>query len=262
MLPETVTDSLYVKMNYSFSFTEKFSPSNLSDDYKIFVHLWRMKNKEMLLQDDHTPVKSVSQWKVGETLDYSRVIFIPQFLDEFEIDFEGFEEVKLTVGLYKPSAEEDKIVLFNKVIKIQAASLNAPELVYDEGWNQPETDPKVKDAQERTWRWTKKKAVCIVENPRKESLLIIRGGVDKAIIADQNVIFKLNDKVLEKFVPETAKFSKRFVITPEQMGNDDEFKLTIETDKTFIPSDLNKDINDDRELGVQIFFLYFRENIK
>lgn len=262
ILPQTITDSLYVKMNYTFDFTEKFSPSSLDDNYKVFVHFWRMKNKEMLFQDDHTPEKKISQWKVGEAVNYSRVVFIPQFLDEFDIDFEGFEDVKLTVGLHNPTDKENKIILFQDVIKVQAASLNAPEKVYDEGWNQPETDMKIKNPDERTWRWTKKKAVCIIENPKKESLLILKGGVDKNIFADQNVILKINDTELERFVPETAKFSKRFIISPEMMGNEDEFRLTIETDKTFIPSALNKDVNDDRELGVQIFFLYFREYIK
>jgi hypothetical protein len=262
ILPKTITDSLYVKMSYKFNFTEKFSPSQLSDDYKVFVHFWRTKNKEMLLQDDHTPVKKISQWKVGDSLDYSRVVYIPQFLDEFDIDFEGHEDVKLTIGLYKPSNEENKIVLYQEVLTVHAATYNAPEIVYDEGWNQPEANPKLADEEARTWRWTKKKAVCIIENPRKESLLIIKGGVDKSIFSDQSVIFQINGTVLEKFIPETARFSKRYVISPEMVGNEDEFRLTIETDKTFIPSALNKEVNDDRELGVQVFFLYFREHVK
>ncbi|MCP5051347.1 MAG: hypothetical protein GY940_29545 [bacterium] len=262
VLPATVTDSLYVKMSYRYGFTEKFSPSQLSDEYRVFVHLWRMKNKEMLLQDDHNPTTPISQWKAGQPVDYSRVIFIPQFLDEFDIDFEGYEEVKLTVGLYKPGDEENKIVLYQKVLNVQAASLNAPEMVYDEGWNQPETNAKIENPEVRNWRWTKKKAVCIIENPRKDSLLIIRGGVDKDKFKDQSVTIKVNDTLLETFIPETSKFSKRFVVAAEQMGGEDEFKLIIETDKTFIPSQLDEKVNDDRVLGVQVFFLYFREHIK
>lgn len=262
LLPDTITDLLYVKMNYNFTLTEKFSASQLDGDYRIFVHFWRMKTKEMLLQDDHQPEKKIAEWKPGDTVSYSRVVFIPQFLDEFDIDFEGFEEVRLTVGLYKPSDEANKIILYQEILTVNAASLNAPEKVYDEGWNQPETNLKMKNPDERSWRWTKKKAVCIIENPQKESLLIIRGGVDKAIYTDQSVTFKINDTVLETFVPETAKFSKRYVISPQMMGKEDEFKLIIETDKTFFPSQLNKDVNDERELGVQIYFLYFRENIK
>jgi hypothetical protein len=261
LLPETITDCLYSKMNYKFTLTDQFSGLK-GDDYLVFVHFWRLKTKEMLLQDDHKPEKPVTQWKAGDSISYSRVAFIPQFLDEFDIDFEGYEEVKLTIGLFQPKVEGSKIVLFEKVLTVESASEKAPEKVYDEGWHQPETDPKIQNPNEKTWRWTGKRAVCIVENPRKEALLIVRGGVDKAILADQKVIIKIDDVVLDEFIPETAKFDKTYVISPEKLGTEDEFKLIFETDKTFIPSALNKDVNDSRELGIQVFFLYFRENIK
>ncbi len=260
LLPQTITDFLYVKMNYGFSLSEKFE--GLKEDYWVFVHFWRVKNKEMLFVDDHSPEKKIAEWKKGDKINYSRVIFIPRFLDEFDIDFEGYEEIKLTVGLYDPEVKGSKIILFEKTINIQSASLNAPEIVYDEGWHQSETDLRIKNEKERNWHWTAKRAVCIVENPKKECLLKLRGGVDKAKFEDQKVIFKINDKLLEEFIPETAKFSKEYIVTPEMMGDEDEFKLTIETDKTFVPSALNPEIDDDRELGVQIFFFYFRENVK
>jgi len=57
-------------------------------------------------------------------------------------------------------------------------------LVYDEGWNQPEHDPKIENLKSSHGGGQKITAVCIVQNPRKESLLIIRGGVDKSKIAD------------------------------------------------------------------------------
>ncbi len=260
LLPETITDSLYVKMNYEFTLSEKFR--GLNDDYWVFVHFWRIKNKEMLLVDDHQPEKKLSNWKKGDKISYSRVLFIPRFLDEFDIDFEGYEVIKLSVGIYNPKVDDSKILLFQKSINIQSASSIAPEVVYDEGWYQSETDLNLKNKDERTWRWTSKKAVCIIENPRKECLLKIIGGVDKAKFEDQKIILKINDKILEEFIPETSKFSKEYVITPSIMGIEDEFRFTIETDKTFIPSALNPEVNDDRELGVQVFFLYFRENVK
>lgn len=266
MSPETVTDFLYAKMNYQFKLSDDFK--GLDDNYRFFVHFWRKKTKEMLLQDDHIPVdKPFSKWKAGDSFSYSRVVFIPQFIDEFDADFEGYEEVRITVGLHKPSDNKSAVVLFQKVINIQAASVYAPPKSYDEGWYQPETDMSIKNKEEQTWRWVSKKSVCIINNPKKESLLIIRGGVDKKIIPDQKIIFKINNTVLEEFVPETAKFSKRYIIKPEMMGGEDEFKLVIETDKSFVPAQITdkgviKDSKDYRELGVQIFFFYFRENVQ
>ncbi|MCK5057569.1 MAG: hypothetical protein KAT34_12985 [Candidatus Aminicenantes bacterium] len=258
--PETITDELYIKMNYECILTNEFP--GFEKEHMVFVHLWRTKHEEMLMGDDHFPIKKVTDWKKGDVIKYSRVIFIPKFLDEFDIDFEGYEEIKLSVGLYIPKVKNSKKILFKKTLNIQAASLNAPEVVYDEGWWQVETDLKIKKSEDRTWRWTTKEAVCIIENPKKESLLILTGRVDKIQHKDQKVIFKLNDNVLEEFIPEKDAFEKRYVITPDMMGQEDEFTLTIETDKIFIPANVVQGSKDTRELGIRIYRLYFRENLK
>jgi hypothetical protein len=257
--PKTVTDELYIKVNYEYTISDEFA--EVEKEHMIFAHFWRKKHEEMLIVDDHSPIKKVIDWKKRDIIKYSRVIFIPKFLDEFDIDFEGYEEIELTVGIYIPKVKNSKKILFRKIINIQAASLNAPEIVYDEGWWQVETDLKIKKAEERTWRWTTKKAVCIIENPKKESLLILSGRVDKIRHKDQKVIFKINEKVLEEFIPDKDSFEKRYVVTPDMIGQEDEFRLTIETDKIFIPATVIQGSKDTRELGIRIFRLYFRENL-
>ena len=141
--PQTITDLLYVKMDYEFKINDDFKP--LNKDLKTFVHLWRKKSKEMLLQDDHMPEIKTSAWKKGETIRYSRVIFIPQFINEFDnIDFEGYEEVRLTVGLFDSApGVKNSFNLFDQSLNIQPASYNAPEIAYYEGWNELETDPAI-----------------------------------------------------------------------------------------------------------------------
>ncbi len=258
--PETVTDSLYLKMDYEFKTAADFKKIN--GDYSVFVHFWRVNSKEMLLQDDHLPLKKISDWTANDSIKYSRVIFIPQFLNEFDVDFEGYEELKLTVGLYNPKTKEKPIVLFEKKINIQPASTNAPEIVYDEGWNEIETDINAKDPFGKSWRWTTAKSVCIIENPRKECTLIIKGGVNKAAFQDQKLSFKINDVLLDEFIPSEGNFSKEYTVSPQMMGDADEFSLKIETDKVFVPAKAFPDNKDNRELGVQIFFIYFREKLK
>jgi hypothetical protein len=66
LLPETITDSLYVKMSYQLALSDEFE--GLSEDYRIFVHFWRVKNKEMLLVDDHQPEKKIGEWKKGDKI--------------------------------------------------------------------------------------------------------------------------------------------------------------------------------------------------
>jgi len=258
--PETITDSLFVKMDYEFKTAGDFK--KLGGDYSVFVHFWRVNSKEMLLQDDHLPAKSTSAWTANDSVRYSRVIYIPQFLNEFDVDFEGYEGLKLTVGLYNPKEQGKPIVLFEKKINIQPASINAPEIVYDEGWNEIETDVNAKDPFTRTWRWTTAKSVCIIENPKKESTLIIKGGVNKTALQDQKLIFKINGALLDEFIPDEVYFSREYAVTPQMMGDGDEFSLAIETDKVFSPDKVFPNSKDNRELGAQIFFIYFREKLK
>jgi len=262
LTPASITDSLYLKMDYEFKTAKDFK--KLNSDYSVFVHFWRVNSKEMLLQDDHMPLKKTSAWGQNEQLKYSRVLFIPQFLNEFDVDFEGYEEIKLTVGLYKlkSSGKEKPLILFEKKINIQPASFNAPEIVYDEGWNGLETDVNANDSFHRSWRWTMAKAVCIIENPKKECTLIIKGGVNKTALPDQKVTLKINDSLLEEFIPTDSLFSREYTISPEQMGAGDEFSLKIETDKVFVPAKVFPGSNDNRELGMQIYFIYFREKLK
>jgi len=258
--PETVTDSLYFKMDYEFKTAADFK--KLGGDYSVFVHFWRVNSKEMLLQDDHLLEKKTSDWAANEKLAYSRILFIPQFLNEFDVDFEGYEELKLTVGLYKPQTQEKPIILFEKKINIQPASINAPEIVYDEGWNEIETDVNAADPFQKSWRWTTAKSVCIIENPRKDCTLILKGGVNKGAFPDQKLTLRINDALFDEFIPEEGKFSREYTVTPQMMGGADEFSLKIETDKVFIPASAFPGSKDNRELGAQIYFIYFREKLK
>ena len=258
--PETITDSLYLKMDYEFKTGKNFK--KFGSDYSIFVHFWRVNSKEMLLQDDHMPLKKTTEWVANDSIKYSRLLFIPQFLNEFDVDFEGYEELRLTVGLYNPKIQEKSIVLFEKKINVQPASINAPEIVYDEGWNEIETNVNAKDQFDKSWRWTTAKSVCIIENPKKECTLIIKGGVNKTVFQDQKLIFKINDTLLDEFIPDEANFSREYTVTPQVMGTGDEFSLKIETDKVFVPANVFPNSKDNRELGAQIFFIYFREKLK
>ncbi|MEN8222671.1 MAG: hypothetical protein ABFR36_05385 [Acidobacteriota bacterium] len=259
MIPGTVTDDLYGKMKFSFETNEKFA--ELEKNYKVFVHFWRIKNKEMLFQDDHFAGTDVSSWKKGDKIEYTRDIYIPKFLDEYDIDFEGFEEIRLSAGLYNVDKKDEKILLFEKVLNVQSASLNAPEIVYDEGWHQSETDFNSKVPEIGEWRWTSGKAVCIIENPKKEAILKLKGRVSENNLEGQKIRFLINDNLLEEFTPEEKSFEKNYIIPAEKLGSNDELRLIIEVDKTFVPGKLDKSISDDRELGVQIFSIYFRENL-
>jgi hypothetical protein len=45
------------------------------------------------------------------------------------------------------------------------------------------------------------------------------------------------------------------------MGNDDSIELSFETDKAFKPSESEPNSKDERELGIQIYELFFGEKL-
>jgi hypothetical protein len=260
MVPEKLTDKLFIKMDYSFTTNDEFK--EIKQDLALFVHFWRKKTKEMIVQDDHPLPLPTSSWKKGSSATYSRTLYIPRFFNEYAFDYKKEEIVRLTIGLINPKFPDQKTILLQKDLTIESATDIAPAIFHDMGWYQPEMDPNAENAEEASWRWTTQKAVCIIENPHKTYDLRINGGVSKKHLPDQSVTIRINDTILDQFTPENAKFNKIYSIKPEMLGEQDEFQLTIETDKTFIPSQATPGIADDRELGLQIYFLYFRDSIQ
>ena len=255
--PEKLTDELYIKMDYCFDFSKKFRGFN--KEYIVFVHFLDLKNKEMLISDNHVPEKRTSKWEKNDKIEYSRVIFLPKLIHKLNNDSDRYKQVELKIGLYFPKVKGHKIILYQKVLKIQPASLFAPAVHYGKGWWKKKTIKGKKGIKLKSWVWTKKKATCIIENPGIESLLILTGNVRKKILKDQKVKFKINGILLDEFIPSTKNFSKKYILTSGMMGQGDEFILTIETDKTIIPALIKPGVKDRRELGIQIYNIYFRQ---
>jgi len=129
------------------------------------------------------------------------------------------------------------------------------EVIYEKGWYDLEIEP---NAPLKQWHWTSRKARCVIVNPHRNAQLLIRGGASRDVVGNQRVIFKINGLRLDEFIPGAAVFEKSYNISREMMGNGNEFYLTIAVDPTFIPARVFPRNNDERELGVQIAYIYFR----
>lgn len=246
-----ITDYWLTKVKYSWNVKNNFK--GFDQNLYAFVH-FSDKNNRMILQDDHLPPVETTKWKAGDKFEYEREIFIPKFIDEFDPSFKGEEEVKLTIGLWNPFNPSTKHIILIKKLKIQPPPIETPEIIYEKGWYPEEYDAK----RNISWRWTSKEAVCTMDNPKKETLLLIKGGVNKGVFQDQRVVIFINDKVIDDFIPETGDFERRYYLTPDELGEGDEVVLTIKTDKTFIPANVIPGSTDPRELGVMIYLIYFR----
>jgi hypothetical protein len=147
--------------------------------------------------------------------------------------------------------------LFEKKLKFLPTPADTPKISYEDGLYDLEINP---ETSLKRWRWTAKEARCKIDNPRRDALLFIKGGVNLGVLNNQKVIFKVNDSILDEFIPKESKFEKSYRIKKEILGEEDKFYLVISTDKTFIPKQVILRSEDERELGVQISFI-MKENL-
>ncbi|MDH4218310.1 MAG: hypothetical protein OEY18_14750 [Candidatus Aminicenantes bacterium] len=250
---EKLTDYLITDVQYKWKTGSDFQ--KMGQDMNVFVHFWH--NRNLLFQDDHIPEVPVPDWEPGKEYTYSRRIFIPEFIDEFDPEFKGEETLRLSIGFFSPYDRTDKSKqeVLERKLKVYPPPLDTPEIIYEDGWYDLEIN---QEAFLERWRWTAKEAHCIIDNPKRDALLVIKGGINLEVLKDQKVLFMINDRILDEFIPEESYFEKSYTINKEMLGESDEFFLTIATDKTFVPSQLIPNSNDERELGIQISFIYFR----
>jgi len=250
---ETLTDRLITDMHFQWKTGKEFV--GMERDLSVYVHFWH--NDNMLFQDDHVPEIPTSKWEPDKEYTYSRRIFIPQFIDEFDPDFRGEERLLLSIGFFSPydrSGESQWKVLLEK-INVFPPPFDTPEIIYTDGWY--ETDYNVPESIKQM-RWTNKEARCIIDNPHRDALLVIKGGVNLEALDEQKVIFRINGTTIDEFIPKEVIFEKTYGIKKEILGEEEEFYLVIETDKTFVPAEIYPDSKDERVLGIWISHIYFR----
>jgi len=250
---QNLSDSLMTNVEYRWKTTAEFQ--KMPADYTVFVHYWHKSN--MLFQDDYVPEVPTSKWEANKEYSFKHRIYIPPFIDELDPQFAGEETLRLSVGLVNPFDRTGKsnIQIFEKKLKVTPPPPDTPGIIYESGWYPQETDAK---AFLKQWRWTGKEARCLIDNPQRDALLVVRGGTNLDALKDQKVIIKINDMVLDEFIPTQGSFDKSYDVKKDMLGTENEFRLIIGTDKTFIPAQALPGSSDPRELGIQVSFLYFR----
>ena len=149
--------------------------------------------------DDHDAPIPTTQWKPGQTIEYTRTVFIPVY------PYIG--EAAIHMGLSSPTTQK-RVTLSGQDAGQQAYTVAKLQLlpqsenvfiVLKDGWHGPETPPN--DAHVE-WQWTRKKqATLVFKNPKRErsssSTWTTRAGT---FPEGQHVQVKITDQVLDDFV--------------------------------------------------------------
>ena len=134
--------------------TYKFVVANdakFTEDYRVLVHVVDA-DDELIFTFDHNPPTPTTQWKPGQTVEYTRTVFIPVY------PYVG--EASIQVGLHSvsnqkrlPLAGEDVGQFAYKVAKLQLQPQTENVFtVYKEGWHPAEVAEHNSTVE---WQWTK-----------------------------------------------------------------------------------------------------------
>jgi hypothetical protein len=223
--------------------------ASFDKDYWVFVHVLDPDGEQMWT-DDHQPPKPTTQWKAGETVEYKRTIFVPNYpyIGEAIVRL-GLYDLTSGKRLALNATEASRREYVVAKVEIQASALNI-YVIYGADLHQGESD--LKNAQSE-WNWTKKTGSFSFKNPKKDVTLYLQYDARPDLFTPpQEATIKVGDQEVGRFTAD-SKLPKLVTVpvTAAQLGAGETVGLVIEVDRTFKPGG-----NDPRELGIRIFHVY------
>ena len=225
---------------------------------RVFAHFLDA-DEEMMWTDDHDPPLPSTEWKPGQTIEYTRSMFIPTY------PYVG--PAKIVAGLYSPGSNE-RLKLSNedrgdrsyKVVDFELLPQTENIFViFKDGWHPAEV---VAEGSGRTeWQWTKKEATIAFRNPKRDVVLVLQ--VDNPASgpnAAQQVTAQIGDQAIATIpLSATAAQVLKFPITAAQLGTGEMVEIKFTADKTFVPAlEASMKSGDPRELGARFFHVFIQ----
>ena len=245
-----------VKLTYRFQVAPD---AKFDGDYWVFVHMlepsgeqlcWR-KETGSCWTDDHLPPTPTSRWRPGETIEYTRTVFVP--------NYPYLGEVIVRVGLYSQQTGRRLPLVGTEatrreyvVAKFQLLPLKENVfLLYKDGWHPAELSAEDPSSE---WQWTQKTATISFKNPKKDSTFYIEYDtrIDLFNPPQQVTVRVPPDQVIGTFAADSK--DKKLVVLPvtiAQFGQSEMSEIVLDVDRTFKPGGA-----DTRELGIRVYHTF------
>jgi hypothetical protein len=229
----------------------------IARDYRVFVHVLDSSG-QVLWNDDHEPPTPTSQWKPGQTIQYTRTEFVPPTARPGDAAIEiGLYREGDRLPLQGPAGGRDTGSRAYRVgtLQLTPASDNI-FLIYKNGWYPDEftpTDPSL------TWRWTQKSAALAFRNPRADVTLWLQYTARPDLFAGtpQQVTVWSGDTAVATFAADSADTTlRRIAIDAADLGDADMAEVRIDVDRTYTPSLIPDAGKDDRTLGIRVYHVH------
>jgi hypothetical protein len=229
--------------------------AKFDEDYHVMVHVVDT-DEQMIFDFDHMPPVPTTQWKPGQTVEYTRTEFTPMY------PYVG--EASIQIGLYSPNthkrlplAGENVGQRAYKMTRFQIQPQTENILIgYKDGWYPAEVvehNPAIQ------WQWTKKSATLAFKNPKRDAVFYLDidspGG---AFEETQQVQVTTGGQTVDDFnLKPRERQLRKIKLSAAQLGADDMVELHLVVDKTFVPALIKTaNNNDPRELGVRVFHAF------
>ncbi len=223
---------------------------------RVFAHFLDA-DEEMMWTDDHDPPTPSTEWKPGQTIEYTRSMFVPSY------PYVG--AAKIVAGVYSPGnnerlklSNEDRGDRSYKVVDFELLPQTENIFViFKDGWHPAEV---VAEGAGRTeWQWTKKEATIAFRNPKRDVVLVLQ--LDNPATgpnAAQQVTVQIGDQVITTIALSNAAAQVlKYPVSAAQLGTADMVEIRFTADKTFVPAlDASMKSSDPRELGARFFHVF------
>jgi hypothetical protein len=241
----------------TYKFTVASNAPNLGQR-RVFVHFLDA-DEELMWTDDHEPPTPSAEWKPGQTVEYTRTMFIPSY------PYVG--AAKIVAGMYTPAGNE-RLKFSNadrgdRSYKVADFEL-LPQtenifVIFKDGWHPAEV---VTEGAGRTeWQWTKKEATIAFRNPKRDVILVLQADNPAAgPNTAQQAMVSIGDQPLTTIpLSSTAAPVLKFPVTAAQLGAGDMVEMKFTADKTFVPAlEASMKSSDPRELGARFFHVFIQ----
>ena len=237
--------------------TYKFVVANdakFTEDLRVMVHVVDA-DEELIFAFDHNPPIPTTQWKPGQTVEYTKTVFVPIY------PYVG--EATIQLGLHSTTTQkrvamtgDDAGQRAYKVAKIQLQpQTESVFTVFKDGWHPGEIADHNATVE---WQWTKKEATLSFKNPKKDCVFYLDVDNPGSVFTEaQQVKTTLGGEVVDEFTLQPKQPELRKVrLKAAQLGAGDVAELVISVDKTYVPAVLVAGSKDPRELGVRVFHAY------
>jgi hypothetical protein len=224
-------------------------------NYRVFVHFLNSDDEQMWT-DDHEPPRPTSTWKPGETVEYTRTVFMPIY------PYVGRATVRM--GLYNPR-DGRRLTLAGTDPQQRAYTVGAvdllPEsekvfLIFKDGWHAGET---AQDNGAVEWQWSKRTGTIAFRNPKRDVWFYLHVDGKPAYLPQaQAVTVRIGEQVVDQFTlsgPEAV--IRKTAISAAQLGAGDTVELTVDAGTSFVPAQTpGANSGDPRELGLRVFHAF------